>query len=477
MSNKKIVWKPQPKQAFMLSRAEDEGFYGGAAGGGKSDYLVIEAARQCKIPYYRGLILRKTVPELEQLIERAKQYYTAISPGVKFNDTKHTFTFPSGAKVQFGSLFRSADKFKYQGLQYDFVGFDELTQFTFDEYSYLKSRNRANGPDTKVYIRATGNPGGIGHGWVKQEFVTAGKPGETVWEKQIVKTSSGGTEVFWNSKIFVPSSVFDNQILLNNDRDYLKRLAGLPEAERNALLYGNWDSFEGQVFTEFTDDPEHYKDRRFTHVIEPFKIPWGWKIIRSLDWGFTKPFSVGWHAVDNDGRYYRIREYYGCKPNLPNTGVRKNFDEVAKDIRQIEENDENLKGRKIIGVADPAIFTDNGSGTSIAASMAKFGVYFQKGDNARLAGKMQYHYRLAFDNDGIPMLYVFNNCRDFIRTIPNLVYSEKNVEDIDTDGEDHIYDESRYAIMMNTISPRQHILRSKQDFDPLDYENVFKNMR
>lgn len=473
----RIVWKPQPKQAFMLSRAEDEGFYGGAAGGGKSDYLVIEAARQYKIPYYRGLILRKTVPELEQLIERARQYYTAISPKVKFNDTKHTFTFPNGAKVQFGSLFRTADKFKYQGLQYDFIGFDELTQFTYEEYTYLKSRNRANGPDTKVYIRATGNPGGIGHGWVKQEFVTSGKPGQTVWREKIVKTPDGKTEKFWNSMIFVPSSVFDNKILLENDRDYLKRLADLPEAERNALLYGSWDSFEGQVFTEFTNDPEHYRDKRFTHVIEPFKIPSGWKIIRSLDWGFTKPFSVGWHAVDNDGRYYRIREYYGCKPNQPNTGVRKTFEELASDILQIERNDENLRGRKIIGVADPAIFTDNGSGTSIASSMAKMGVYFNRGDNARLAGKMQYHYRLAFDKDGIPMYYVFNTCRDFIRTITNLVYSEKDVEDIDTDGEDHIYDESRYAIMLNVINPRRHILRDKQDYNPLDFTNDIFNKR
>lgn len=474
----KVIWTPQPKQAFMLSRGEDQGFYGGAAGGGKSDYLVIEGARQYKIPYYRGLILRKTVPELEQLIERARQYYKAISPRVKFNDTKHTFIFPSGAKVQFGSLFRTADKFKYQGLQYDFIGFDELTQFTYEEYAYLKSRNRANGPDTKVYMRATGNPGGVGHGWVKQEFVTAGKPGETVWRKQVVKTPSGDTETFWISKIFVPSSVFDNKILLDNDRDYLKRLADLPEAERNALLYGSWDSFEGQVFTEFTNDPEHYKDKRFTHVIEPFRIPQGWKIIRSLDWGYTRPFSVGWHAIDNDGRYYRIREYYGCKLNQPNTGVEKTFEELARDIRQIEMNDENLKGRKIIGVADPAIFTDNGSGTSIAASMQKFGVYFQKADNSRLAGKMQYHYRLAFDEDGVSMFYVFNTCRDYIRTIPNLVYSEKDVEDIDTDCEDHIYDESRYAIMMNVLNPRRNILQSKHEYNPLDINNdIFKTVR
>jgi hypothetical protein len=477
MSN--VIWTPQPKQAFMLSRGEDEGFYGGAAGGGKSDYLVIEALRQVNIPHYRGLILRKTVPELEQLIERANSYYTKVSPKVKFNETKHTFTFPSGAKIQFGSLFRTADKFKYQGLQYDFVGFDELTQFTYEEYRYLKSRNRGNGADTKVYLRSTGNPGGVGHGWVKSEFVTAGAPGTTIWQKNEVKKPDGTIETFYSSRIFVPSSVFDNKILLSNDREYLKRLASLPEAERNALLYGSWDSFDGQVFTEFVDDPAHYKDKRFTHVIEPFKIPWGWKIIRSLDWGYTKPFSVGWHAVDNDGRYYRIKEYYGCRPNQPNTGLQKTFYELANDIRQIENNEENLKGRKIIGYADPAIFADDGSGSSIAESMRKAaGIVFNKGDNSRIAGKMQYHYRLAFDKDGIPMLYVFKNCRDFIRTIPNLVYSEKNVEDIDTTGEDHIYDESRYAIMANAIAPRRNVLTDKKLYNPLDVNSdIFKFLR
>lgn len=465
----KVIWTPQPKQEFMLSRAEDEALYGGAAGGGKTDYLVIEGARQVDIPYYRGLILRKTTPELEQIIERAEAYYKSVYPSVDFNSTKHTFTFPSGAKIRFGSLFRPQDKHKYQGQQYDFIGFDELTHFLNSEYDYLKSRNRGNGPDTKVYMRSTANPGGIGHGWVKSRFVTAGTPGQTIWEKYKVKQPDGKIIKFWQSRIFVPSSVFDNQILLKNDPEYLMRLAALPEAERNALLYGNWDSFEGQVFTEFVDDPAHYKDRRGTHVIEPFKIPWGWKIIRSFDWGFTKPFSVGWNAVDNDGRYYRIKEYYGCKPNQPNVGVCKTFDEVARDIRQIEENDINLKGRKIIGVADPAIFADNGSGSSIEYSMRKTaGIAFDRGDNSRIAGKMQFHYRLAFDDNSIPMFYCFNTNRDFIRTIPNLVYSEKNVEDIDTDGEDHIYDDQRYAFMTNLLNPRKNVLDRPKQYDPLD---------
>ena len=462
------MWSPQPTQALMMSRSEDEGFYGGAAGGGKSDYLVVEALRQVDKSCYRALILRKTVKELTQLIERAQTYYKSAFPNVKFNATMHTFTFPSGAKIEFGSLFRTQDKLKYQGLQYEFIGFDELTQFTYEEYSYLKSRNRANGPGMKVYMRATGNPGGIGHGWVKDYFVKAGVPGHTVWEKKQVRNDEGEILTFYKSKVFVPSRVFDNKILLENDAEYLKRLADLPEAEREALLYGNWDVFSGQVFTEFRDEPEHYIDRRFTHVIAPFKVPSGWKIVRSLDWGYTKPFSVGWHAIDFDGRYYRIREYYGCIPGNPNTGVKKECNEVAKEIVQIEKNDPNLRGKRIHGAADPAIFTKDGNGTSIAEGFMKHGIYFDRGSNERIAGKMQYHSRLAFDENGIPMYYVFNTCKDYIRTVPNLVYSETMVEDVDTQGEDHIYDESRYAIMLNEITPRRNVLDYKPIFNPLD---------
>ena len=450
-----------------MQHGEDELLYGGAAGGGKSDYLVVEPTRQIKIPEYRALILRKSVPELAQLIDRSLVIYPQICKKAKFNNTKHLWTFPSGAKIQFGSLFHIKDKYKYQGLQYDFIGFDELTQFTWEEYSYLKSRNRANCKDTRVYVRATANPGGIGHGWVKQYFVTAGKPYETIWKKDAVKMPDGTIKYYFSSKAFIPASVFDNDELLKNDPDYVKRLAQMNEADRNALLYGSWDSFAGQVFLEWMDDREHYKDKRFTHVIEPFDIPWGWRIIRSFDWGYTKPFSVGWTAVDNDGRYYRIRELYGCT-NEPNTGVKWDDVDVAKRIKEIEMTDPNIKGHQIYGVADPAIFAEQGSGKSIAATHAEMGVYWNKGDNSRISGKMQFHYRLAFDEKGIAMFYCFNTCRDFIRTIPNLVYSEKHVEDIDTDGEDHIYDESRYAFMTNVITPRKTVLRSIREFDPLN---------
>lgn len=470
----KNIWVPQTKQRIAMSRGEDEMLYGGAAGGGKSDWLVVEATRQVKIPLYRGLILRKSVPELAQLIEKSYNIYPKIDKKAKYNDNKHTWTFKSGAKIQFGSLYHTKDKYKYQGLQYDFIGFDELTQFIWDEYSYLRSRNRSNCKETKVYTRATANPGGIGHGWVKQYFVEVGKPYETVWTDNVVIMPDGTKKKFWNSKCFIPASVFDNPALLENDPMYIARLAQMNEHDRNALLYGSWDSFSGQVFTEWVDNREHYRDKRYTHVIEPFKIPWGWRIIRGFDWGYTKPFSVGWWAVDNDGRYYRIREAYGCKKGEPNVGVQMKDFEVAQMIREIENSDPNLKGRQIYGVADPAIFAETGSGESIAAVHARYQVAWNKGDHERIAGKMQIHNRLAFDDDGVPMLYVFNTCKDFIRTMPNLVYSETKVEDIDTDTEDHIYDETRYVCMENMIAPRTNVLKQVSEFDPLD---IYKTNR
>lgn len=461
-----VVWQPQPKQAAFMARPEYEALYGGAAGGGKSDALVVEALRQVGIPHYKALIVRKTYPQLAELIDKSLNYYPRAYPKARYNASAHTWNFPSGAKILFGSMQYTKDRTRYQGQAYDFIGFDELTHFTWDEYSYLFSRNRPNGPGTRVYIRASANPGGVGHGWVKERFVTAGKPMTTIWEDVTWRDPSGQEHRARQSRIFVPSSVFDNPALLNNDPDYVRRLASMPEAERKALLYGDWDTFSGQVFTEWRNDPDHYEDRLWTHVIHPFRVPDSWRVWRGFDWGYSRPFSVGWYAVDHERRMYRIRELYGCT-GTPNTGVQWEPARVAQEIRRIEAEDPNLMGKQIFGVGDPAIWQSDGT-ESIGALMERERVYFEKGDHARINGKMQVHHRLAFDEDGRPMLYVFDTCKHFIRTVPNLVYDETDVEDIDTDGEDHIYDELRYVCMKNPISPRPRPVEMPKPYNPLD---------
>lgn len=464
----RTIWTPQPKQRLFQERPEYEALYGGAAGGGKSDALLAEALRQVHIPHYRAIIFRKTYPQLSELIDRSKQMYQPAFPRARYNHTEHFWLFPSGAKIYFGSMQREQDRTNYQGKRYDFVAFDELTHFTWQEYSYMMSRNRPGGPGTRVYIRATTNPGGRGHGWVKDRFITAAPPLTPIKGEYEIIAPDGTVQKITRKRIFVPASVFDNAELLRNDPAYLANLAMMPEAERNALLYGSWDSFDGQVFREWRNDPAHYEDRRFTHVVKPFRIPKHWPVYRGFDFGYSKPFSVAWYAVDEERHMYRIAEYYGCT-GTPNAGIQLNPAEIAAEIKRIEGENPNLAGRKIIGVADPSIF-DESRGESIAAMMARSPnfVYWRKGDNTRIAGKMQYHYRFAFDEDGFPMLQVFDTCKHFIRTIPTLVYDERHVEDIDTTQEDHIYDECRYVLMENPIAPRKNVLQNPVAYDPLD---------
>lgn len=455
-----------------MRRWEDEALYGGAAGGGKSDCALAEALRQVEIPHYRGLILRKTFPQLSELIDRSGELYHSAFRGAKYNESKHVWTFPSGAKIYFGSMQHTRDRVNYQGKRYDFIDFDELTQFTFDEYSYLFSRNRPNGPGTRCYMRAQANPGGIGHGWVKERFITPAPPMTTIWDEVVIRFPDGHEEIRKKARIFVPSTIFDNKILLQNDPDYITRLASMPEAEKQALLYGDWNTFAGQVFTEWRDNPDHYHDRLNTHVIQPFLIPKEWRVLCSMDWGYTRPFSVGWYTFDKEGTMYRIKEFYGiCKEGTPNVGARMPAEAVAKEMKRIESEDPNLRGREIVRVGDPAIWGSQGT-ESIGAIFRREGIYFQKAVNDRINGKMQVHHRMAFDERGKPMLYVFNTNRNFIRTVPSLVYDQADVEDVDTDGEDHIYDELRYACMRHPISPRENVKPKLWQYDPLSTEDT-----
>lgn len=441
--------EPNPKQKLFLADHHKYVAFGGARGGGKSWAVRVKSfLLAVRWPGIIIMIIRRSYPEL--YANHIKPFKRMLPKGLyRYNDSKKEITFPNGSQIVFKYCANEKDLDNFQGTECDILFIDEATQFTEEQFKILNAcvrgvSTRAEDKFPKrVYL--TCNPGGVGHQWVKRLFID--------------RNFSQGEDP--DEYSFIQSGVRDNKILMEQQPEYIKQLEALPPKLREAWLEGSWDIFFGQFFEDFMDKPEHYEDRLWTHVIEPFDIPAAWKIYRSFDWGYARPFSCGWWAVDFDGTVYRILELYGCTKE-PNTGVKWTPDQVFSEIHRIETEHPWLKGRRIQGVADPAIW-DAESGESIADRAAKHQVFFSKGDHQRIPGWMQVHYRLAFDENGFPMMYVFKNCKAFIRTIPLLQYDEHKPEDLDTDGEDHVADEVRYFLMSRPIAPR--VKHKPDDFD------------
>lgn len=428
---------------FLSAKSKHIGF-GGARGGGKSwavrTKAVLMAIRYAGI---RILICRRTYPELvNNHIRILRQMLRGIA---KYNDKEKALHFINGSGIYFTYCAKDVDLDRMQGVEYDVIFLDEATQFSeFQMKSIVACLRGVNEYPKRIYY--TCNPGGQGHQYIKRIFIDR-------------KYEIGEDP---EDYLFIQSKVTDNKILLESQPDYVRQLESLPPKLRKAWLDGDWNVFEGQFFEDFVDRPEQYAERTWTHVITPFEIDPSWNIYRSFDWGYHRPFSCGWWAVDRDGICYRILELYGCT-ETPNEGVKWTPPKVFAEIHRIETEHRWLQGKKIIGVADPAIW-DKEMGESIADVAAKNQVYFSPGDNKRIPGWMQMHYRFAFDQNGIPMMYVFSNCKAFIRTIPLLQYDAHSPEDLDSAGEDHVADEARYFLMSRPIAPREVAKReSKED--------------
>ena len=439
--------RPNPRQAEFLAATEKYIAFGGARGGGKS-WAVRTKAKLLALRYggIRLLILRRTYQELES--NHIRFLRRELFGLAEYRATDRIFTFPNGSTIEFGYCANDSDLDRYQGAEYDVIFIDECTQLKESWMRQLAACIRGvNDFPKRIYY--TCNPGGPGHSYIKRLFIDR-------------RFEAGEESADYR---FIPARVSDNAALLKAQPDCARQLQTLPRRLRLAWLEGRWDVFEGQVFTEFTDDPAHYQDRRYTHVIEPFDIPREWKVYRSYDFGYAKPFSCGWWAVDYDGVIYRILELYGCT-NTPDEGVLWTPERQFREIRRIEDEHPYLKGRDIRGVADPAIW-DASRGESVYETALKYRVYFEKGDNRRIAGWMQMHYRMQFDDEGYPQMYVFNTCRGFLRTVPQLLYSEQSPEDVDTKQEDHIADETRYFCMSRPLPPRKLNSAVNIPFNPL----------
>ena len=440
-----VDYAPTAKQRMFHESTAHEVLYGGAAGGGKSKAIVMDALmRGLMTPGYQAYLFRRTYPELESTLIMEAQRSIPGALG-RYVGTTHDLRLLNGSVLHFRHCQNEGDLRNYQGVEMHALYVDELTSFSKGMYDYLKTRLRAPARMRLTpVVRCASNPGGVGHGWVKAQFVDAGTPGK-VWTRTVTSEALGRSQA--RRVQYIPSLATENPHIT---RDYIYELEQKPEALRKALLLGSWDAFEGQVFTELTDDPAHHHDG-LSHVIAPFPIPLHWTRYRSMDWGYTRPFSVGWWAMAPDGTAYRYREWYGTT-GQPNVGLRLHPREVARGILD-REAPEQREGVRVLGVADPAMW-DASTGESIAEQMAREGVYFSQADNARLPGKMQLHYRLSRAADGRAALYVFSTCRDWIRTLTALPYSPARPEDVDTDAEDHAYDETRYFLMAWPVGPR-----------------------
>ena len=437
MSGAIKIDKPNAKQAeFLKTTARHVGF-GGSRGGGKS-WAVRTKAKLLALRYagIKIIIIRKTYPELEENhIKILRQELAGIAT---YNGTNKRLTFANGSTISFGYCANDGDLTHYQGTEWDIIFFDEATTLTEYQIKVIAATNRGvNNFPKRIYY--TCNPGGPGHAYIKRLFI----------DRVYIEDEKP------EDYVFIQSLVWDNEILLKNNPEYVRTLQALPIEKRKAWLDGEWNVYEGQVFSEFRNLPEHYDDMLWTHVINPFPVPREWKVIRCMDWGYSAPFAIYHIAVAPSGQKFVIHEFYGCTGE-PNKGVELNHMQVAEQLREIENTDPNLKGRKITGPADPAIFSRDSHGATIADDMAKPPNYiiFTKAVNDRLNGKMQVHYHLAFDESGTPMLQMFNTCRNLIRTLPLLMYDEKHIEDVDTSMEDHAYDAIRYGLMDNPITPR-----------------------
>jgi len=436
VQDSEIVFQPNagPQEEF-LAASEQDVLYGGAAGGGKSFALLADPLRYCHNPNMRGLLLRRTLDELTELIDKSRQLYTKAFPGAKFRESKSTWVFPSGATIWFTYLDRDKDVTRFQGQAFNWIGIDEITQYpTPYVWDYLRSRLRSTDPELQksLNMRCTANPGGVGGWWVKKMYIDS-RTENVAFPAYDIDTmkpfvwptghEKAGQPLFYRK--FVPARLTDNPHLMA-DGQYEAMLRSLPEVERKRLLEGDWDVAEGAAFPEFS---------RSRHVVEPYDLPTNWPRIRAADYGYASPSCVLWGAIDWDNNIWVYRELYAKHLTA---------EQLADKILEAEQFDPLPH----YTVLDSSCWNKTGFGPSIAEVMMRQGVRWTPSDRNRIQGKMEVHRRLADDPySQEPRLRIFSNCQHTIKQLAGIPLSKTNSEDVDTKAEDHAYDALRYMAM------------------------------
>tara|TARA_R110001592_G_scaffold132485_6_gene347151 strand:- start:1501 stop:3141 length:1641 start_codon:yes stop_codon:yes gene_type:complete len=428
-------------QTDFLAAPERDVLYGGAAGGGKSYAMLVDPLRYAHKAAHRALILRRSMPELREMIDKSRELYPLAFPGAKFREVEKLWNFPSGAKVEFGFLERDADVYRYQGQAYSWIGFDEITHLPTEfGWNYLASRLRTTDSSIPTYLRCTANPGGVGAHWVKKRYIEPSEPNNSF------KGMDGLT------RKFIPAKLDDNPYLAHDGR-YEEMLKALPPIQRKQLLEGNWDVAEGAAFVEF--DPH-------VHVIEPFLLPVVWERVKGIDYGYSSESCCLWGAVDrSDGTLIIYRELY--RKNL--TGL-----DLGRIITEMEIEDPF----SVSGVLDTSAWARTGTtGPTVGETLQQLGHKLRRADKNRIQGKIQIHEYLRVQNSGSrPKLQIFNTCPNLIRELQSIPLSKTNPEDVNTNASDHAYDALRYLIMSRprVNDPLQRIRELKKHaiYEPVD---------
>lgn len=443
LKDKKVVFEPNPgPQEDFLASSEKDVLYGGQAGGGKSYALIVDPLRYASNRNHRALILRRSMPELRELIDKSRELYPQAFKGAKFKEVEKTWYFPSGAKIAFGYLEKDSDVYQFQGQAYSWIGYDELTHLSTEfPWQYLASRLRTTDPNLPTYMRATTNPGGPGHSWVKKRYIDPAPANESF-------IGADGIQ-----RKFIPATLHDNPAIAS-DGQYEAMLKSLPEVHRKRLLEGDWDVNEGAAFAEFNSN---------IHVIDPFDIPSSWQRVKGVDYGYAAESACVWAAIDpNDGTLIVYRELY--EKGL--TG-----EDLAKKMTEFEEGEK----RSIPGVLDTAAWNRTGyAGPTIGEILCSrpYNHQLRAADKNRISGKVQIHERLKIAESGRPKMQFFSTCINLIREITSIQYDKNKPEDVDTKMSDHAYDALRYLVMSRPQMETQEDLafRFKQEamFKPMD---------